>query len=143
MQKTTVRNKDDIKPVWYIVDASDQVLGRLATRIANQLKGKGKPDFSPHTAMGDFVIVINAEKIKLTGDKWDKKLYRTHSGYMGHLKEWTVSEQRDKDATQIIRWAVTGMLHRNRLRNTILGRLKVYTGSEHPHIAQQAKELPA
>lgn len=141
MQKTTVRHNKDITAKWYIVDATDQVLGRLATKVADLLRGKLKADFTPHVTSGDYVIVINAEKIKLTGTKWNSKLYRRHSGYMGHLKEWNARKQLETDPTFIIRHAVSGMLRRNRLRTTVLSRLKVVTGVAHAHEAQQPETV--
>jgi len=121
---------------WFVVDAQGQVLGRMATEIANVLRGKHKPCFSPHVDLGDFVIVVNAEAVKLTGNKENDKRYYRHSGYPGGLRVARASELRAKKPEEMIRLAVKGMLPRNRLSRAMLGKLKVYAGPEHPHQAQ-------
>ena len=121
---------------WYVVDADGQTLGRLATQIAETLRGKRKPEYTPHVDTGDFVVVVNAEKIAVTGNKLDQKQYHRHSGYPGGLRSRTLREQLDRRPTEVIRKAVKGMLPRNRLGRAQLGKLKVYAGPEHPHAAQ-------
>jgi large subunit ribosomal protein L13 len=124
------------------VDAEGQTLGRLATRIADTLRGKGKPTYTPHVDTGDFVIVVNADKIVVTGNKLDQKRYYRHSGYPGGLRSRTLREQLDRRPTEVIRTAVKGMLPRNRLARRQITKLKVYAGPEHPHTAQNPTELP-
>jgi large subunit ribosomal protein L13 len=130
---------DEITREWVVMDASDQVLGRLATEVARLLRGKHKPDFTPHLDTGDFVVVINADKVRLTGAKMDDKVYYRHSGRPGCLKSETARERMDKYPERIIQAAVWGMLPKNRLGRKLLKKLKVYSGSEHPHQAQQPK----
>ena len=141
VNKTYVTKKEDVQRDWYVVDASGQTLGRLATRVASVLRGKHKPIYSPSTDAGDFVIVVNAEKIHVTGRKLDKKIYYRHSGYPGGLKEITLRNLLQKHPTRVIEHAVRGMLPKNRLGRQVLKHLKVYAGSEHPHEAQQPKVL--
>ncbi|MBI3077273.1 MAG: 50S ribosomal protein L13 [Deltaproteobacteria bacterium] len=126
---------------WYVVDASDKVLGRLATRLADLLRGKGKPVFTPQTDTGDFVVVVNAEKVRLTGNKWQAKVYYRHSGYPGGLKEETAEKLRRRRPEQIVRRAVRGMLPKNRLSDRLIQKLKVYAGPAHPHRAQKPEPL--
>jgi len=123
------------------VDAEDQVLGRLATRVADLLRGKHKARFTPHVDTGDFVVVVNAEKIKLTGHKLDQKKYYRHSGYPGGIKTRTARELLAKKPEDMIKLAVKGMLPKNRLNRRILTKLKIYAGPDHPHAAQQPKKL--
>ncbi len=131
----------DNKGKWCVVDARDAVLGRLATQIAIRLRGKHSPLFTPHADMGDHVIVINAEKIVLTGRKMDQKNYYRHSGYMGGLKTISVKEMLAKKPEDVIRIAVRGMLPKNRLGRKLIKKLKVYAGEQHPHEAQQPEAL--
>lgn len=133
--------KSEIDRSWYVVDADDKVLGKLASKIAAVLIGKHKPIFTPHVDTGDFVIVINAEKIHLTGNKLDDKLYYRHSGYPGGLKVKKASEILEKKPEEMIKRAVRGMLPKNRLGRQQLKKLKVYSGSNHPHESQMPKEL--
>ncbi len=126
---------------WFVVDLSDQVLGRAATRIASILRGKHKPTFTPHVDDGDFVIVTNADKVRLTGGKWSQKLYRRHSQYPGGLRELTAAEMRDKHPERLVRYAVWGMLPKGPLGRKMLKKLKIYAGAEHNHAAQQPREL--
>jgi large subunit ribosomal protein L13 len=126
---------------WYVVDAEGQTLGRLATQIAETLRGKGKPEYTPHVDTGDFVVVVNAEKIGVTGQKLDQKMYYRHSGYPGGLRSRTLREQLERRPTEVIRKAVKGMLPRNRLGRAQLGKLKVYAGPEHPHAAQSPQPM--
>ena len=135
--KTLSLRKEDAKHDWYVVDASDKILGRLATKIADRIRGKDKPTFTPHTDGGDFVVVINAEKVAVTGSKYDKKTYYRHSQYPGGLKETTFKEMIDKKPEEVIRLAVKGMLPKNKLSNQIIKKLKIYAGSDHPHDSQQ------
>jgi len=131
----------DIKREWYVVDATGQTLGRLATRIATILRGKHKPIYTPHMDCGDYVIVINADKIRVTGKKLDQKVYYRHSGYPGGLKSITLREQLRKHPTRVIQAAVRGMLPKNRLGRRMIKKLKVYASDSHPHQAQQPKVL--
>ena len=142
MKKYTYSAKQsDNKDKWYIVDADGAVLGRIATQIAHRLKGKHNPLYSPHVDMGDSIIVINAEKIVLTGRKWDQKTYYRHSGYMGGLKSITAGKLLEKKPEDIIRFAVRGMLPKNKLGRQMFKKLKVYPGTEHPHSAQAPEVL--
>jgi len=139
--KTYVANAEDRQRDWVVVDASGQTLGRLATQIADVLRGKRKPEYTPHVDTGDFVIVINAEKIAVTGNKLSDKLYHRHSGYPGGLKTRTLQEQLDRRPEEVIRKAVKGMLPRNRLARRQITKLKVYAGPEHPHVAQKPQPM--
>lgn len=122
---------------WIIVDAENQILGRLASQIAIRLRGKHLPSFTPHVDLGDFVIVVNADKVRLTGNKWDQKKYYRHSGYMGGVKETSARKLNQDNPERMIRLAVWGMLPKNRLGRKLIKKLKVYRGTEHPHEAQQ------
>jgi large subunit ribosomal protein L13 len=128
---------------WYLVDAKGQTLGRLATLVAQLLRGKNKPTFSPHMDMGDYVVVINADQVKVTGGKESKKMYYSHSGHMGSLKSVPFNEMMEKHPTYAVEAAVRGMLPRNRLGDQMIKKLKVYAGDKHPHGAQQPKALRA
>ena len=140
--KTYSAKASEIEQRWYVVDAEGQTLGRLATRIADALRGKGKPEYTPHIDSGDFVVVVNAEKIAVTGKKLDDKRYYRHSGYPGGLRSRTLREELDRRPTEVLRTAVKGMLPRNRLARRQITKLKVYTGPEHPHGAQSPEPLP-
>jgi large subunit ribosomal protein L13 len=131
----------EIERNWFLVDAENKVLGRLASEIATRLRGKHKPNFSPHMDVGDFIVVVNAEKVKLTGNKLDDKMYYRHSGYMGGLSEMRAKEVLEKKPTELLRRAVKGMLSKNSLGRKQLKKLKVYTGGEHPHAAQKPEML--
>jgi large subunit ribosomal protein L13 len=135
--KTFVATPSTAERNWYVVDANGRTLGRLATQIADALRGKRKPEYTPHIDTGDFVIVVNAEKIAVTGDKRTAKLYYRHSGYPGGLKSRTLQEMLDRRPEEVIRLAVKGMLPRNRLARKQLTKLKVYAGPDHPHAAQK------
>jgi large subunit ribosomal protein L13 len=139
--KTRSANKTDIQKEWYIVDATDQILGRLCSKVAGILRGKNKPNFTPHVDCGDSVVIINAEKIKLTGKKLTDKKYVRHSGYPSGQRFTTPQELLHKNPVKIIEMAVKGMLPKNKLGSELFRHLYVYTGSEHPHQAQQAREL--
>ncbi len=133
----------EVEHKWYVVDAADQVLGRLSTRIATILRGKHKVIYTPHVDTGDHVIVVNAEKVKLTGRKLEQKIYYRHTGYTGSLKEITAGKVlAGPHADRVIRTAVKGMLPKNSLGRQMFRKLKVYRGPEHPHAAQQPKEMP-
>ena len=138
MKKYTSSAKSSDNPQkWFVVDANGAVLGRLASQIAHRLRGKHNPKFTPHADTGDWVIVINAEKIVLTGRKMDQKMYYRHSGYIGNLKQMTAKELLEKKPEELVRSAVKGMLPKNRLGRRLFKKLKVYTGNAHPHEAQQ------
>ncbi len=141
MSKTPLPVKDTLEQKWYVVDAADQRLGRLATEIAMILRGKKKPTFTPNMDTGDFVIVINAEKVVVTGRKNEQKLYRRHSGRPGGMKVETFDQLQARIPERIIEKAVKGMLPKNALGRKLFTKLKVYTGSEHPHAAQQPEIL--
>jgi large subunit ribosomal protein L13 len=139
--RTPLLAKNDVNRTWYVVDAQGKTLGRLATRISRVLQGKHKPDYTPHADTGDFVVVVNAEKVHLTGKKWSDKIYYKHSQYPGGMTERTAGDIRAKHPTRLIEGAVRGMLPVNRLRANRLKRLRVFAGAEHEHTAQQPKEL--
>ncbi|MBA3660251.1 MAG: 50S ribosomal protein L13 [Gammaproteobacteria bacterium] len=139
--KTYFATTENTEHKWYLVDASNKVLGRLATQIAKYLRGKHKPEFTPHADAGDYIVVINAEKIKVTGKKAQDKVYYRHSGYPGGLKETTYEKLQQKNPVQIIELAVKGMLPKNPLGRDMLRKLKVYSGTDHPHTAQQPEQI--
>ena len=142
MKKYTSSAKSSDNPQkWYVVDANGAVLGRLASQVAHRLRGKHNPKFTPHADTGDWVIVINAEKIALTGRKMDQKMYYRHSGYIGGLKQMTAKELLEKKPEELVRFAVKGMLPKNRLGRRLFKKLKVYTGNAHPHEAQQPEMI--
>jgi len=139
--KTFMANESEVNKKWYVVDAKDKILGRLATRIATRLRGKHKPIFTPHADTGDFIVVVNAEKVSLTGNKWDKKIYYHHTGYTGGLKQISAKKLLEKRPEDIIRFAVRRMLPKNSLGRRQLKKLKIYSGPDHPHEAQQPAML--
>lgn len=139
--KTYSAKPADIERKWYVVDAADKTLGRLASQIATRLRGKHKVIYTPHMDTGDFIVVVNADKVKLTGKKWSDKLYQHHTGYMGGLKTASAQELLSKKPKELIRHAVKGMLPKNNLGRGLLKKLKIYTGASHPHQAQQPEEL--
>jgi len=138
MNKSYVFKDGESRANWRLVDASGKVLGRLATEIADALRGKDKPEYTPHSDCGDYVVVVNCDKIVLTGNKWNGKIYATYSGYRSGLKEKTAKELFAKKPTDLIKLAVRGMLPKNKLNREVIGKLKLYVGSEHPHSAQLA-----
>ncbi|MBW2689231.1 MAG: 50S ribosomal protein L13 [Deltaproteobacteria bacterium] len=138
---TPVAKKEELQKDWYVVDLEDKVLGRAATEIAHVLRGKHKAIFTPSVDTGDFVIVLNAEKVRLTGNKLSQKMYYRHSGYTGGLKSVTAGKLLEKTPEELIRKAVKGMLPKNKLGRQMFKKLKVYCGADHPHQAQQPKEL--
>ena len=139
--KTYIPKVEDINPEWYVVDAADLVLGRLATTIADKLRGKGKPVYTPHMDTGDFVIVLNADKIKVTGNKLEQKHYYKHTNHPGGIKSRSLKVMLDKKPEVVIETAVRGMLPKSKLGRQMIKKLKVYTGTDHPHTAQQPKAL--
>lgn len=140
--KTTISAKpESVERDWYIVDATDKTLGRLATEVARRLRGKHKPIYTPHVDTGDYIVVINAEKVKVTGRKKTDKVYYHHTGFPGGIRGITFEKLIIKKPQQVIELAVKGMLPRNSLGRTMMRKLKIYAGSEHPHAAQQPKEL--
>lgn len=139
--KTYAVKAGEIKRDWYVVDAAGQTLGRLATKIAVILRGKQKPIFSPHLDVGDFVVVVNADKIRVTGQKMGQKKYYHYSGYRSGLSETSLGDLMSRHPDRAIRFAVKGMLPHNRLGRALIKKLKVYAGPEHPHQAQQPKQL--
>ena len=139
--KTFSPKPEDINRQWYIVDADGQILGRLATVLAHRLRGKHKPEFAPHMDNGDFIVVVNCDKIRVTGNKLAQKTYYRYSGYVGGLKETSLETMLATKPQQVLMKAVKGMLPRNRLGRAMLKKLKVYAGSEHPHAAQNPTAL--
>ena len=139
--KTYVAKPEDFTRQWFVVDAAEQVLGRMATQLAMRLRGKHKPVFTPHLDTGDFIIVVNADKVVLTGRKWDQKNYYRHSGYPGGITATAAKKLKESKPEDLIRAAVRGMLPKNRLGRQMLKKLKVYAGPEHPHSAQQPQPL--
>ena len=139
--KTFSLKKEEIKKDWILIDAKDAVLGRLAVYSANVLRGKNKPEYTPNADVGDFVVLVNAKDIKVTGKKTEDKIYYRHSGYPGGIKQISFKDQLDKDPEKIIRDSVKGMLPKNRLNRQIIKKLKVYSDENHPHEAQNPKEL--
>ena len=135
--KTTMAKANEVDRKWYVIDAEDKVLGRLATEVATLLRGKHKPIYSPHVDTGDYVIVINADKVKLTGTKWDNKIHASHTGYPGGRREVVYKEIREKHPERVVEYAVKGMLPKSRLGRSMFGKLKVYAGPNHPHEAQK------
>ena len=141
MKNTYMQKKETVKRDWYVIDAEGLNLGRLATRVADVLRGKHKPTFTPNIDCGDFVIVVNASKINLTGNKLNDKIYYNHSGYTGGLRERTAKEMRENYSVEMIERAVKGMIPHNRLGRQVAKKLFVYEGAEHPHMAQKPVEM--
>jgi large subunit ribosomal protein L13 len=140
-QKSKMAKKETLERKWYVVDADGKVLGRLATRVARLIMGKGKPDWTPHVDCGDHVVVVNAAKIKVTGRKMTDKVYRHHTGYPGGLKEITLEKQLAKKPEKVIQDAVHGMIPKGPLGRRMFTKLKVYAGAEHPHAAQKPQAI--
>ncbi len=140
--KTYTAKPGEVQRNWWVVDAEGKNLGRLASEIAVVLRGKNKPQYTPHVDTGDFVVVVNAEKIAVTGNKMTGKVYYRHSGYPGGLKSRTLAQMIDRRPTEVLRKAVKGMLPRNRIAAQQLNKLKIYAGPNHPHQAQRPEELP-
>jgi len=139
--KTFLPQINELERAWYVVDAEDQVLGRMATRIASFLMGKEKPIYTNFLDTGDFIVVVNIDKVRLSGNKWDDKFYYSHSGYPGGLRQTSAAKLLEKHPDRVIKHAVKGMLPKNKLGRQMLKRLKVYTGPEHPHSAQKPQTL--
>lgn len=139
--KTSLAKKEDVNTKWYLIDATDKVMGRLSTTIANKLRGKDKPCFSPHMDCGDHVVVINTDKIKLTGSKEQTKMYARHSGYPGGFREESAEVLKGRKPTKLLELAVKGMLPKNKLRDNFMKKLKLYPGEEHEHQAQSPEKL--
>ena len=139
--KTFTATPQTIKRDWYLVDATDKTLGRLATEVAHRLRGKHKPEFTPHIDTGDHIVVVNAEKIRVTGNKLTDKVYHHHTGYIGNLKSITLEKQLQQHPERVIEAAVKGMLPKRSLGRAMYMKLHVYAGPEHPHVAQQPKPL--
>jgi large subunit ribosomal protein L13 len=139
--KTYSARAQDVRRQWHLIDAEGKTLGRLATEVARRLRGKHKPEFTPHVDTGDYVVIINAEKVHVTGNKMSDKMYHHHTGYIGNLKSISLEKQLDKRPEKVIQLAVKGMMPRGPLGRAMLSKLKVYAGSEHPHAAQQPQPL--
>lgn len=140
---TTIAKAADIQHGWFVIDATDLTLGRLATRIATVLRGRHKASFTPHVDCGDFVIVTNVEKVKLTGDKVNQKFYFSYSGYPGGMRRQSAGELLANHPDRVLEQAVRGMLPKNRLSRQVIKKLKIYSGPNHPHVAQQPQPFPA
>jgi large subunit ribosomal protein L13 len=138
---TFMLRKEDVRQQWYVVDAKDKILGRLASQVAMKLMGKHKPTYTPHVDTGDYIIIVNANKVKLTGNKWDKKIYYWYSGYIGGLKSLTSRKLLDRHPELLLKLAVKRMLPKNRLGKQMLKKMKIYAGADHPHKAQRPIEL--
>jgi large subunit ribosomal protein L13 len=141
--RTYMAKKGDVPQRWYVIDAANQVVGRLAAQIATVIRGKHRPDYTPHTDTGDFVVVINAEKIRFTGNKWDSQIYQAYSHHPGGLKQLSARDLLAKKPERILLEAVKRMVPRNRLGRKQMAKLKIYAGPSHPHQAQQPQELKA
>ena len=139
--KTVSAKKETVRRDWYVVDATDKVLGRIATEIANRLRGKHKPEYTPHIDTGDYIVVVNADKVRVTGNKVTDKIYFRHTGYPGGIKETSFGKLMETHPERAIEIAVKGMMPRNKLSRAMLGKLKIYAGGEHPHTAQQPQPL--
>ena len=139
--KTVSTRPQDVDHSWFVVDAEDKTLGRLATEVALRLRGKHKPEYTPHVDTGDYIVVANADKIRVTGNKFNDKMYYRHSGYPGGIKEMNVKDMQDRHPERILEKAVKGMLPKNPLGRAMFKKLKVYAGAEHPHAAQQPQPL--
>jgi large subunit ribosomal protein L13 len=140
MRTVSIRQQDVLRK-WYIVDAENKVLGRLASEVAKVLRGKHKPLFTPHVDTGDFVIIVNADKVVLTGNKWKQKFYRWHTGYPGGFREIVAEKMRQRQPERVVELAIRGMLPKNKLGRAMFRKLKVYASSTHPHAAQQPEPL--
>ncbi len=138
---TKSARKNEVERKWYVVDARDMILGRLASEVASRLRGKHNPMFTPNVDTGDFIVVVNADKVRLTGRKWAQKTYYRHSGYIGGIKAITAEKLLQKRPEDLVRFAVKGMLPKNRLGSAMLKKLKVYAGDQHPHEAQQPETI--
>lgn len=140
MYTVSVR-KEDVRPKWYVIDAENKVLGRLASEVAKVLRGKHKPTYTPHVDTGDYVIVINADKVALTGNKWDQKVYRWHTGYPGGFREVAARKMQQRYPERVVEYAIRGMLPKTKLGRAMFRKLKVYASQAHPHVAQNPEPL--
>lgn len=139
--KTFSAKQETVKPEWFVIDATDKVLGRLSTEIARRLRGKHKPEYTPHVDTGDYIVIVNAGKVRVTGNKEQDKMYHHHTGYIGSLKSINLAKLRQKHPERIIEKSVKGMLPKNSLGRTMFKKLKVYAGATHEHVAQQPQTL--
>ena len=139
--KTLSIKQEDVRRSWYVIDATDRTLGRLSTQIALRIRGKHKAEFTPHVDTGDYVVVINAEKVRVTGNKLDDKIYNHHTGYPGGIKSISLAKLMQKSPEKVVEMAVKGMMPKSKLGRSMISKLKVYAGNEHPHAAQQPKPL--
>jgi len=139
--KTFSAKPEEVRRDWFVVDATDKTLGRLATELASRLRGKHKPEFTPHVDTGDYIVVVNAANIRVTGNKMKDKMYHRHTGYVGNLKSTSLEKLMEKSPEQVITLAVKGMLPKNRLGSAMLKKLRVFAGAEHTHVAQQPQPL--
>ncbi|MGD8829503.1 MAG: 50S ribosomal protein L13 [Pseudomonadales bacterium] len=139
--KTVSTRPQDVDRTWYVVDAQDKTLGRLATEVASRLRGKHKPEYTPHVDTGDYIVVVNADKVRVTGNKFNDKMYYRHSGYPGGIKQMNFKDMQARHPERVIETAVKGMLPKNPLGRAMFKKLKVYAGAEHPHAAQQPQPL--
>ena len=140
--KTYMANNQTINHKWYVVDAKGKTLGRLSTQVATVIMGKHKPEYTPHVDCGDYVIIVNADQVILTGNKWDDKIYRRHTGYNGGIREISAKEMMKKFPTRMVEKSIAGMLPKTKLGRAMASKLFVYAGNEHPHIAQQPENFP-
>ncbi len=139
--KTLSIKQEDVRRSWYVIDATDRTLGRLSTQIALRIRGKHKAEFTPHVDTGDYVVVINAEKVRVTGNKLDDKIYNHHTGFPGGIKSISLAKLMQKSPEKVVEMAVKGMMPKSKLGRSMISKLKVYAGNEHPHAAQQPKPL--
>lgn len=139
--KTLSIKQEDVRRSWYVIDATDRTLGRLSTQIALRIRGKHKAEFTPHVDTGDYVVVINAEKVRVTGNKLDDKIYNHHTGYPGGIKSISLAKLMQKSPEKVVEMAVKGMMPKSKLGRSMISKLKVYAGNEHPHAAQQPQPL--
>jgi large subunit ribosomal protein L13 len=139
--KTYSAKPETVKRDWFVIDATDKTLGRLATEVARRLRGKHKPEYTPHVDTGDYIVIVNAEKVRVTGNKFTDKMYHHHTGYIGNLKSISFDKLQQKAPERIIEYAVKGMLPKNPLGRAMYRKLKIYAGGEHPHTAQQPQTL--
>ena len=139
--KTLSIKQEDVRRSWYVIDATDRTLGRLSTQIATRIRGKHKAEFTPHVDTGDYVVVINAEKVRVTGNKLDDKIYNHHTGFPGGIKSISLAKLMKKSPEKVVEMAVKGMMPKSKLGRSMISKLKVYAGSEHPHAAQQPQPL--
>ena len=139
--KTLSIKQEDVRRSWYVIDATDRTLGRLSTQIALRIRGKHKAEFTPHVDTGDYVVVINAEKVRVTGNKLDEKIYNHHTGFPGGIKSISLAKLMQKSPEKVVEMAVKGMMPKSKLGRSMISKLKVYAGNEHPHAAQQPQPL--